>query len=63
MRTTFATKSRSFAWQAGFNIKTYIAQPLPPVAWQQVRSSHAVKWCEAVHLTWITKQPVNANEA
>jgi hypothetical protein len=63
MRTTFAAEPRSFAWQPGFNTKTYTAQPVPPVAWQQVRSSNAVKWCEAVHLTWITKQPVEANEA
>jgi hypothetical protein len=60
MRTTFAVEPRSFAWQPGFNIKNYTAQPAPPVAWRQVRSSNAIKWCEAVHLTWITKQPTKS---
>jgi hypothetical protein len=60
--TTFTVEPRSFAWQAAFNIKTYIPQPVPAVAWRQVRSSNAITWCEAVHLTWITKQPNDIDE-
>jgi hypothetical protein len=56
MRTTFAVEPRSFAWQPGFNIKTYNAQHVTPVAWRQVRSSNAIQWCDAVHLTWIIHQ-------
>jgi hypothetical protein len=62
MRTTFAVEPRPFAWQPVFNIKTYTAQPVPPVAWRQVRSSNAIKWCEAVHLTWIIEQPADQSE-
>ena len=63
MRTTFAAEPRTFAWQLGFNIKTYAAQPFPPIAWKQVPSSNAVKWCEAVHLTWSMKDEGDRKEA
>jgi hypothetical protein len=56
MRTTEAAEPRPFAWQLGFNLTTYAAQPFPPVAWKQVPSNNALKWCEAVHLTWIAKK-------
>jgi hypothetical protein len=62
MRTTFAAEPRSFDWHFSFNLKSYTAQPFPPVAWRHVPSSGTpvVKWCEAVHLTWITKDETNA---
>jgi hypothetical protein len=63
MRTTFAVEPRSFAWQPGFNIKTYNAQHVTPVAWRQVRSSNAIQWCDAVHLTWIIHQQAEPNDS
>jgi hypothetical protein len=55
MRTTVAAESRSFDWHSGFNTKTYVAQPFPPIAWERVRASDAIKWCDGVLLTWASK--------
>ncbi|HZP08914.1 hypothetical protein [Methyloceanibacter sp.] len=63
MRTTFAAEPRSCAWQPGLHLKTYSAQPFPAIAWTQVPSSNAVKWCEAVYLTWIVKDESDAKDA
>jgi len=63
MRTTFAAAPRPFALQPSFQIKAYTAQPFPPIAWKQVPSSNAVKWCEAVHLTWTVSTENSDKEA
>jgi hypothetical protein len=63
MRTTSAAEPHSFAWQPGLHLKTYSAQPFPAIAWKQVPSSNAVKWCEAVYLTWIVKDESGAKNA
>jgi hypothetical protein len=55
MRTTVAAEPRSFVWHSGFNTKTYVAQPLPPIAWERVRASDAIKWCDGILLTWASK--------
>ena len=55
MRNAFAADPRSSHWQIGFNFETYAAQPSPPIAWKHVPVSTAVKWCDAVHLTWTSK--------
>ena len=56
MRTTFAAEPRSFDWHFGFNTKTYVAQPFPPIVWQRISATGAIKWCDGVLLTWATKQ-------
>lgn len=63
MRTFFAAEPRTFDWQPGFKTQTYTAQPFPPVAWGQVPSGTppVVTWCDALHLTWITKDAADAN--
>jgi hypothetical protein len=63
MRTTFAAVPRTFDWQPGFKTQTYAAKPFPPVTWRQVHASsqHAVIWCEAVHLTWMTTNGAKAS--
>jgi hypothetical protein len=43
MRNTFAAEPRSFDWHFGFNTKTYVAQPFPPIVWQRVPASGALK--------------------
>jgi hypothetical protein len=55
MRTTFAVEPRSFDWHFGFNTKTYVAQPFPPISWQRIPASGAIKWCDGVLLTWASK--------
>ena len=37
MRTTYAAEPRSFDWHFGFNTKTYVAQPFPPIVWQRIQ--------------------------
>jgi hypothetical protein len=65
MRTTFAAKPRSCDWHFGFNTKTYVAQPFPPISWQRIPASGAIKWCDGILLTWASKdggsekQPTN----
>jgi hypothetical protein len=54
MRTTVAAEPRSFDWHSGF-IKTYLAQPFPPIAWERVRATNGVKWCDGLLLTWASK--------
>jgi hypothetical protein len=63
MRTTLAAEPRSFAWLPSLHLKTYAAQPFPAIAWTQVPSSNAVKWCEAVYLTWTVKDESGAKGA
>ena len=55
MRTTFAAEPRACDWHFGFNTKTYVAQPFPPISWQRIAASGAVKWCDGVLLTWVSK--------
>jgi hypothetical protein len=61
MRTTFAAKPRFFDWQSGCNTKTYNAQPFPPIEWEHVPVSTAIKWSEAVHISWVTKETNGEN--
>jgi hypothetical protein len=55
MRTTFAAEPRACDWHFGFNTKTYVAQPFPPISWQRIAASSAIKWCDGVLLTWVSK--------
>jgi len=55
MRTTFAAEPRFFDWHFGFNTKTYVAQPFPPIAWGCIPAGGAIKWCDGILLTWASK--------
>jgi hypothetical protein len=59
--TTFCGRAAHFRSAAGFNIKnlycTHSGRSL-----RQVHPSSAIKWCEAVHLTWITERHGNPNK-
>jgi hypothetical protein len=46
MRTTFAAEPRSFDWHFGL---------FPPISWQRITASGAIKWCDGVLLTWASK--------